>query len=904
MLIGRLVAVVWLWVLGQGAPAFPSGPSDAVQAASRPAEVMGDAGLDRSPLAARRVVKTFDFDEQAAGNFGSVPAGWRRHEGVGFPLFLEGQFDLQDGHDKPPCYRLDLNGGSLAYHYQGRDIAVRPNCDYLVMVWVKTSRLSTARAFISAEFLDRKNMPIQGTDQRSELVGGESEGVDWRALTLRMRCDLPEVRYLGVSLWLAQKRVWDSGPTPLRAIEREDIRASAWFDDLTVYRMPRVSLTTSHPGGVFGSHEPVEVFPEVSDPDGLNLVARLKVHSTDGQCRDERTVAVRMTEQKPVERFLYPDLPVGLYRVELIVSTQDEVLVRRACTLARVADRNSAPVAVGRGFGVVLRSIEPAAVRAQSELLQDLRLELVKVPVWYAQRAMAGQLSIGLALDAYLEAIRATHADPVGVMMDDRVYEAASARGQMMSILDVFSEAPLGWKHLIASIWTRYAGLIHVWQVGNDGDTWVALDDRLPGLLPRLRKEMTELMATPMLAAPSSPLYVPSAVPADYQSLSLPSLVPAEDVEQYLAPLLAASKDRSRAWVAVAPLPEGPYPREQRLAEFGRRLIEAAFQNPGAVFVDAPWDVRVRSYGVQVDPREELLVFRTVADVLGDAQPLSRTTLDGQIQCVAFERQGQAILCVWDGTAPPEGRVHELTLGEGARVVDLWGRGGEVPTVGRRQLLRVGPLPVFVTNTFAWFVEFRRLFTVTPATLEPNFDKTEFEVSFRNTYREPISGQVRLVLPVGWEVRPDRLSFSLGAEAVFREKVVIRFPLNAPARVMPLVGEFIVDANARYSFTTPAWFDFGLEGIDLSAISYRSGDRVTVRVSMTNRTAKELFFEGYLVIPNRPRLQQLFHNLQPGQSMVRKFVIHDAAELAGKSLRVSLKETQGSRIWNRIVTVP
>jgi len=121
---------------------------------------------------------------------------------------------------------------------------------------------------------------------------------------------------------------------------------------------------------------------------------------------------------------------------------------------------------------------------------------------------------------------------------------------------------------------------------------------------------------------------------------------------------------------------------------------------------------------------------------------------------------------------------------------------------------------------------------------------------------------------------------------------------------MPLVGEFTIDANTRYAFTTPAWFDFGLEGIDLNAISYRSGDRVTVRVSMTNRTPKELFFEGYLVLPNRPRLQQLFHNLQPGQSLTRTFVVRDAADLAGKNLRVNLKETQGSRMWNRIVTVP
>lgn len=903
MLISGLTAVALLLVFSH-VPPPPSGAEEPPAAASRPADPAGDTDWGKSPLAARRIVKTFDFDERAAGNFGTSPAGWRRHDGFGFPLFLEGQFDPQVGHNKPPSYRLDLNGGSLAYHYRGRDIAVRPSCDYLVVAWLKTAGLKDARAFISAQFLDRKNLPISGTEQRSELVGGVGEATDWQSLMLRLRCDLPEARYLGLSLWLTQKRHWDPGPMSPRSIDREDIRASAWFDDVAVYRMPRVSLTTSRQGGVFGEHEPVEILPEVSDPDGLNLMARLSVTSADGQFRDERMVPVRMSDQQPGERFLYPNLPVGLHRVELAVTTQDQVLVRRTCTLARVADRVSAPVAAGRGFGVVLRSIEPAAVRGQSELLQDLRLELVKVPVWYAQRAMAGQLSIGLGVDAYLQAIRATHAEPVGMMMDDRFYESASVRGQAMSMLDMFSEPPLGWKHLIASSWTRYAGLIHVWQVGHDADSWVGLDDRLPGLVPRLRKEMTELMAHPALATPFSLLHSESAVPADFHVVSLPSMVPAESVELYLGPLLASRKEPDRVWVTVEPLPEEQYPREQRLADFGRRLVEAVFQKPGAVFVNAPWDVHARSYGVQVDPREELIILRTVSDVLGDAVPLARTTLDGQVECMVFDRQGQAVLCVWDSTAPPEGRTHAVLLGERARVVDLWGRGHELPSVGHRQLLCVGPSPVFVVHALTWLIEFRRQFVVTPSTLEPNFDKAELEVSFRNTYPEPISGQVRLVLPADWEVRPDRLSFSLRSDGVFREKVAIRFPLNAPARVMPLVGEFTIDANARYAFSTPAWFDFGLEGIDLNTITYRSGDRVTVRVSMTNRTASELFFEGYLIVPNRPRIEQLFHNLQPGQSLTRNFIVHHAADLAGRNLRVSLKETRGSRMWNRIVTVP
>ena len=121
---------------------------------------------------------------------------------------------------------------------------------------------------------------------------------------------------------------------------------------------------------------------------------------------------------------------------------------------------------------------------------------------------------------------------------------------------------------------------------------------------------------------------------------------------------------------------------------------------------------------------------------------------------------------------------------------------------------------------------------------------------------------------------------------------------------MPILAECSIDADRRYVFSTPAWFDFGLEGIDLSAFAYRSGDRVKVRLSMTNRTPQTLHFEGYVVAPARQRIERRFVNFQSGQSLTRTFVLSDAADLAGKNVRVGLKEIQGSRLWNQIVAIP
>jgi len=896
-----LMGVVWAALAAPVFGQLTSRPAEEVT--TQPADQGVDMAPDRTPIAVRRVIKSFDFDERRFNNYTNLPGAWRRHGGQGFPVYLEGRFDPDEGHGAAPSFRLDLDGGSLAYRYEGRDISVRPNSDYMIVTWVKSSGLETARAYLTASFLDRKGVRIPGTEQRSALVGGVVSDSDWQSLSLRMRCDDPTARYVGLSVWLVQKKFWHQGPQRLREIEHEDIKATAWFDDISVYRMPRVSLRTVRPGSIFGKYDPVELLAEVSDPDGLKLTAQLIVYDADGQLIERQEIPVQVTGRQEMHRVIYRDLPVGAYYAELFVTTDDVTLTRQWLRFVRVADRISPPAATGRGFGVTLEDIHPALLPGQRELLRALSPQFIKVPVWSAQQAFAGQPVDQKALDAYLETGRETRSDPIGILMDDRTFEPGSSNSQLMSMLDMFNEDPLAWKHLIGGIWSRYAGLIHVWQIGADGDDWVILDERIGALIPRLRKEMAELMSEPRLATIASVYHeAPGVQVGNCRSVFVPATVGPSDLSGQLEPLL--SQDRSQSWVTVEPLPVGPYPRRQRLGDLAKRLIEARYQGVGAVFMNAPWGVRVDQLGARVDPCEDYIIFRTVADVLGDAKPVSRTTINGQVQCTVFDRNKMAILCVWDDYAPPEGRLHRIMLGEEIQQVDLWGQVSTPQTVGSCQLIRVGPTPTFILNSLTWLIEFRRQFVVKPPVLEASFDNLDRHIEFTNTYHESISGLIRLKLAEDWDIRPNRFPFTLSPGEVFSQKIAIRFPLNAQAQVMPILAECTIEADRRYKFTTPAWFDFSLEGIDLDAFAYRTGSLVKVKLSMTNRTPDVVHFEGYVVAPGRQRIERVFSNFQPGQSLTRTFVLSDAAGLAGNYVRVGLKELQGSRLWNQVIAVP
>ncbi len=859
--------------------------------------------IERPAIAGRRVVKHFDFDEKRFGNYDPYPMYWKQHEESGFPLYLEGQFDAKVGHDAAPSFRLDLDGGSLAFHYVGRDISVRTNSDYLVVAWCKATPLKTARAYISAQYLDRKGAAIEGTERRSELHGGPGASQDWVPLTIGLPGNVPESRYIGVSVWLTQATVWDASPRAMREVEFQDIKVSAWFDDVAVYRLPRVNLKSSHPGNVFEETEPVALYPEVSDPDGLNLSARLVIRAADGRVVEERPVPVRTIENLPSEPSIYRGFSVGAYDAELSVVSDDGAnLLRRHLSFVRLAGHVSSPADIGRGFGIVLDEMGAAVVAGQRELLLRLRPELVKVPVWWAgQLGAAGNQDA--AIDRYLEMIAETQADPVGILANGFPANARRPQTDVRSMLEILNEDPIGWKPLIAGLWSRYAGLIHVWQVGVDGDESLFLDYKYPRVIPILSREMKTLMTDPLLASTLSTQFTPPAARlAQYEALLLPASVPPDDIERQLEPFLG--KDRSRTWVTVEAPDVSSYPRTQRLSDLARRLAEAYFQRMGGVFLGAPWSAQADLMSAQVDPSEDYIVFRTVADLLGGTVPVSRSTIDGQAKCLLFDRNGRSVMLVWDAYAPPAGREHILWLGENAQQVDLWGVRHPLATVGKCRSVRIGPMPTFVINAPTWLMEFCRQFILAPPVVEFSFDAYEREVVFRNTYHEPISGLLRLIAPPDWDVRPNRIPFSLQPHDVFRIPVQIRFPINAEAAVTPLVGEFEIDADQRYQIVTPAWFELGLENVDVNVNVYRLGARTVVQQSLTNRTDKPISFEGYVVAPARRRISRRFVNLMPGQNSRKEFIIENSDDLVGKRIRVGLGELQGTRIWNRIIAVP
>jgi hypothetical protein len=332
-----------------------------------------DARLNETLSAERgRLVKLFDFNEEPLGNYDSQPMHWQRHRAVGFPHYLSAGFDRNIGDPAAPCFRLDLNGGSIAYHYRTRSIEVAKNSDYVIFCTIRTEKLRRARAYVSAAMMNRVGEIIPDTEVFSRTVGDEAEQGRWQRIQLQL-LGARDARFITLSLWLTQPGI-TAGYRPANEPRNQidDIHGSAWFDDLRVYRLPRVRLETGIPGNVFDDPTPVKLRVLVCDTDGTGLSATLTVTDAADVVRLNSALPIRPIEQVEPDPVLLADVEPGVYRAELTVQTPSGVLGSRVLPFARLAprlhDRRNMKQS-GRGFGVNLSDAE--------EPLGDGRLRLI-----------------------------------------------------------------------------------------------------------------------------------------------------------------------------------------------------------------------------------------------------------------------------------------------------------------------------------------------------------------------------------------------------------------------------------------------------------------------------------------------------------------------------------------------
>ena len=104
---------------------------------------------------------------------------------------------------------------------------------------------------MTAYFTDLDGHPRRAAALFASLCGHvPDEG--WKRLAVELAADDPRSGYLVLELGLLQPEQYaDYHPRQTRRLFNQDIRGTAWFDDIRVSQVPAVDCQTERPGNIF-----------------------------------------------------------------------------------------------------------------------------------------------------------------------------------------------------------------------------------------------------------------------------------------------------------------------------------------------------------------------------------------------------------------------------------------------------------------------------------------------------------------------------------------------------------------------------------------------------------------------------------------------------------------------------
>ena len=841
-------------------------------------------------------VRVFDFEERDDGNFEELPMHFARVAGPGMPHWVRGRISPDAARGGDYSFKLELDGGSLLYRLNGGVLPAAPGASYRVGGFVKSTPLRHARPRLAAYLADRDGNPIAGTRRFAEpdRVGG----TDWEPVGVTVASDDPAVAWIVIELGLLQPAAAD-GPEVARVDRlRQDVRGAAWFDDVSVARVPTLTLTGGPAGGLYEEGRPVTFEASANDPLPGDLVASCVV-------RDERGVQVWRGPAKLTEgeaggvRLFAVDagpLPPGWYEAAVTAGPPTQAAGSPGTTTATtsfVVLADAPATYPDPRFAADASGLPPSAWPAVADAVGPLGVGRVSLDVWHDD----GQLTdVGQRLKASGVAVTGVLGTPPAELA--RLVGGGSWADLAPLIVGRNPDDVARWRPGLADLVTRHAGEVDFWQIGGGGDAdLVASDPAVRAAARVVRQLLGELVPAGAVAVPwparrdAGDL---AALGARAVSLGLPADVPPEAVASHAADFAVPARLNLRAVDAA------DYGNRAATADLAKRFVYA-LSAPAAAGVTLPLPFDDNGRPTPLYPAARTLLTRLAG--LTYAGPIA--SADSRVTAHLFAGPaGEGVVIAW---SPPVagawGGFAEATLIADviadARQVDLDGvaRAVESDAAAGRARVRVGPTPTLLTGVDVAATRLRQSVRLDEPGIESSFEPHNRRLLMANDSPRPLAGTLTIRPPIGWEVEPRRLRFALSPGERSAVPLVLRTPYNADAGRHVLDVEIALDDGRRLA--VPVEAQIGLRDVGLQTSWRREGADLVVEQRVTNYGDRPLDFAGFVLLPGLARQERLLTDLPPGGTVRRSYRFPAAADLpAGTPVRSGLRELEGTRILN------
>ena len=805
--------------------------------------------------------------------------------------------------------RVDLNGSgaliSSPYLDANASHQYRFGCRIRTDLVYDSARVE----FVFGRFAIAK---IDGRKQREVLeelavhstpkVSGDTE---WTTLVL------PSVRPPAGTTHLIARLIVAGGDDGL-----EDIRGSVGFDDISIEEKPQLELTTDQPRGIYNLGDTVRASASIAGhlPAEIDQV-QFALYDINQRMISSTMMLIQRTTVKPdagsvVNRsratvdWEIPGLQSGYYRMRVALVGGDDLQLHAETTLAVVQDLGEQ----GRGlFGWTLENHQMQIEAPGFALwLSRLGVSWVKYPCWEAEKVTRDELQV------VFSKLQAARIQTVGMLSQppSKHLEKFSASGDIVAA-EVFRD-PETWQALLSPIMGQFTQKITQWQLGGERDFSFLGLPRLPEQVREIVERLEEKNGQKIDVTLSWPWLEPSATfpDASWRAICRSSTPPlsATELDAFLeksdSEQAAAGFAGPRTWLLIDPLDAAMYDRQTRIHDLVLRMATARKHRVQAAFVTRPQDPRHGLLRSDSRPGEMLLPWRTTSLLLGNLRAVGAMRLRSQANNEVFINANRAVVLMWSDEA-----TEELAyFGEGAQMVDVWGRVTplQTSTVDGQLVQRVpvGKEPVFLIGCDPAVLAFRMSVELGSERLDrPLGLKEVMRIAFTNPMRESLVGHVRVIPPESWRISPAKKSWRLlgGQDAEVDFQVVLSNTAD--------IGEYEVEIQFALETSPPETVSVyrkvrvGPAGIEMDIETRLLSDgRLRAELVINNKTATPRLYNCFFFPPARSFEQQQVA-VPAGKEVRRGINFRDGAEMMGKRFRVRAVEQSSKRVMNYEVTI-
>ncbi len=855
----------------------------------------------QKPSAAKRIVRVFDFEEQAIHG-DPVPMHWVRAQDdapirhrPGFPPWNHAAFDLTISHSGSASLKLPTQGGSTALEFVPGVLPVIPGGDYEISAMVRTTPLKYARARLVAQLCDATLTPIPESEQSTALLGPLS---DWTHVKVQIPGTFPKAAWLTIQLELLQQSAF---PPELEStvgsdlVDRaEDISGAAWFDDVTVRIVPVLSLRTQHDSSVIDAGTTPLITGIVDDVVGDHLTATMQLIDIDGNVRD----AHHVEDVRPGASIRWEPVPpeFGWWTVQLNVASNGDPLAEESLdfvwipTPANLHGRPRQSIALQDGLNVPQKVL--------LDLLDGLGAGAVDVPFWIKGSSKASVSESIPQLTYLLEQLLARQFNVTLALESAPADLAAELRIGDDEVLDALSSGRKVWSPWLDEALTRFGQRVRRWRVGDleDIDLRDPLD--IAEQFVTASKPLTDGVLNPVPTLPwLAEVEAPAALDAVGVSINWPATMRPESIVD-LAPTWDGVKELT---VVIEPLSDQHTDRKSAAIDFSKRMVRAWQANPHRIAMAQPWTWRtVRHGNTLARPTPEFAVWSRMGEHLRGRRIVGELPItDGVVALVLDGDAGGAII-LWNEWAQPNQAELRAYLGpDEVTAFDIFGNSHAAPFSEGVHKISISESPLIIEGVDAELARFRAGFRVDPGHIESTAERHALELVVANPWPVAISGDLQIVAPSSWSFTPQTISFTIapGEES--------RFPIETAFGLAEEAGEHTIRARTRLvaterypTITVDAPIELSLTGIELIP-SYQvrreaGGDSVIVTLLVINTGEEPTTLMAFAQAPGAKRQQAPISNLPPRGAAVRSFVFrHALQDLQDADVQVGIIESSG-----------